>query len=318
MSVATPHSIGRTSRISTISESPGSAPRTATGPVAPLMRERSISVTRSSSVRIWPVKQSFVSKVTVSPGSTSSTGWRPGPNDQITWSRVRKCCCDIRWRDGFVLDVNALHVAQAFRSCDRQPDRKHDAGDDPAERDPVRVLDRVRRLELHVLVVEREEEQDDPTDWQHEMEERVPLLASLCPVVPDRPETDQHVDEYHHDHRERRDQREADERPPLPAEDERQHERKDAHPDDRDVGRAESRMHMTERTRREAVSRQRVEDAGRRVHRCVGVRRDRVADREKDDHPTGSPEDLAEIAPRVGARRLRDEMVEAGAEHPCI
>src|SRR5205823_4357202 len=82
-----------------------------------------------------PAKQSFVSKVTVSPGSTSSTGWRPGENDQITWSRVRKCCCDIRWRDGFVLDVNALHVAQAFRSCDRQPDRKHDAGDDPAERD---------------------------------------------------------------------------------------------------------------------------------------------------------------------------------------
>jgi hypothetical protein len=68
ISVATPHSIGRTSRISATSESPGSAPRTATGPVAPLIRSRSISVTRSSSLRIWPVKQSFVSKVTVSPG----------------------------------------------------------------------------------------------------------------------------------------------------------------------------------------------------------------------------------------------------------
>ena len=84
MSVATPHSIGRTSRISAISESPGSAPLTATGPVALLIRERSISVTRSSSLRIWPVKQSFVSKVTTSPGSTSSLCWRSGPNDQIT------------------------------------------------------------------------------------------------------------------------------------------------------------------------------------------------------------------------------------------
>jgi hypothetical protein len=49
MSVATPHSIGRTSRISTTNESPGSTPRTATGPVALLIRSRSISVTRSSS-----------------------------------------------------------------------------------------------------------------------------------------------------------------------------------------------------------------------------------------------------------------------------
>src|SRR5581483_6080557 len=36
ISVATPHSIGRTSRISATSESPGAAPRTATGPVARL------------------------------------------------------------------------------------------------------------------------------------------------------------------------------------------------------------------------------------------------------------------------------------------
>ena len=39
MSVATPHSTGRTSRISATSESPGSAPRTATGPVALLIRD---------------------------------------------------------------------------------------------------------------------------------------------------------------------------------------------------------------------------------------------------------------------------------------
>jgi hypothetical protein len=84
ISVATPHSIGRTSRISAMRESPGSAPSTATGPVAELMRDMSISVTRSSSLRIWPVKQSFVSNVTTSPGLTWSTGSRSGPNDQMT------------------------------------------------------------------------------------------------------------------------------------------------------------------------------------------------------------------------------------------
>jgi hypothetical protein len=42
ISVATPHSTGRTSRISATNESPGSAPRTDTGPVALLIRSRSI------------------------------------------------------------------------------------------------------------------------------------------------------------------------------------------------------------------------------------------------------------------------------------
>src|SRR3954451_6204402 len=156
MSVATPHSTGRTSRISATSESPGSAPRTATGPVALLMRERSISVTRSLSLVICPVKQSFVSKVTVSPGSTSSTGWRSGPNDQITWSRDRRCDCAIR--DGLVFDVHAVHVAQLLRLRGHEPEREDDPHPDPPERDPVRVLDRVRRRELDVLVVEREYE----------------------------------------------------------------------------------------------------------------------------------------------------------------
>ncbi len=59
MSVAKPRSTGRTSSSSTTSESPGSAPRTAIGPVALLTRSKSISVTRSASVWIWPVKQSL-------------------------------------------------------------------------------------------------------------------------------------------------------------------------------------------------------------------------------------------------------------------
>ena len=88
MIVAKPRGPGRTSSSSTTSESPGSAPRTATGPVALLTREKSMSLTRSASDWICPVKQSFVSKRTVAPGSTSSTGSRSGPKPQITWSRV--------------------------------------------------------------------------------------------------------------------------------------------------------------------------------------------------------------------------------------
>ena len=92
MIVATPHSIGFTSRSSTVSESPGSAPVTAIGPVAELIRSKSMPVTRSSSVWIWPVKQSFVSSLTTAPGSTSSTGSRSGANDQMTWSRETVSC----------------------------------------------------------------------------------------------------------------------------------------------------------------------------------------------------------------------------------
>ena len=77
-------------------------------------------------------------------------------------------------------------------------------------------------------------------------------------------------------------------------------------------------MRARERLRREAVPRQRVEHARRRVHRRVRVRGDRVADREEDEDPARAPEDLAEVAPRIGAGRLRDEVVEAGAEDPRV
>src|SRR5712671_2791567 len=185
MSVATPHSIGRTSRMSTISESPGSAPFTATGPVALLMRERSISVTRSFSLRIWPVKQSFVSKVTVSPGSTSRTGRRSGPNDQITSSRDRKLCCGILRRDGFVLDVHPVEIGEAVGPELHDEDRDDDADDRVDARHPVRVLERIGRRHLDELVPEREEEEDDPTDRQHDVQQGVELASLHAQVVRD-------------------------------------------------------------------------------------------------------------------------------------
>src|SRR6266508_4901144 len=91
MIVAKPFGPGRTSSNSTTSESPGCAPFTATGPVSLFTREKSIDVTRSSSDWICPVKQSFVSKVTTAPGSTSSTGSSSGPKPQITSSRETRC-----------------------------------------------------------------------------------------------------------------------------------------------------------------------------------------------------------------------------------
>src|SRR5207244_2434779 len=112
----------------------------------------------------------------------------------------------------------------------------------------VRVLDRVRGRELHVLVVEREEEEHRAGRRQHEVEERVELGAPLRPVVPDAAEADEDVDDHDDDHRERRDEREPDERPPLPAEGEREDERDDAHPDDRHVWRLEPRVRPAEPT----------------------------------------------------------------------
>src|SRR3954453_17573595 len=311
---AKPTSIGRTSRISATTESPGSAPRIATGPVALLTRSKSISVTRSCSDVICPVKQSFVSNVTVSPGSTSSTGWRSGPNDQITWSRDRRCDCAIR--DGFVFDVDAVHVAQLVRLRGHEPERDDDPYADPAERDPVRVLNRVGPRELDVLVVEREHEQHCAGNRHEEVQEPVELGSPLRPIVPDAAEAEQDVHDHDDDHGKRRDEREADQRSALPAEQDRQHEREHAHADDRDVGRPELRVDVPKRTRREAVAGQRIEHPCRRVHRRVRVRHDRVADREEHDDPACAPEDLAEVPPRVGAGRLGDEVVEPRAEDP--
>src|SRR6266581_2853432 len=195
MSVATPHSTGRTSRMSTISESPGSAPFTATGPVALLIRERSISVTRSLSLLICPVKQSFVSNVTVSPGSTSRTGRRSGPNDQITWSRDRKLCCGILWRDGFVLDVHAIEVREAVRPEPHDENRNDDSEDRVDARHPVRVFERIRRRHLDELVPEREEEEDDPPDRKHDVQQGVELASLHAQVVRDAAEAHEHVDD---------------------------------------------------------------------------------------------------------------------------
>src|SRR5919199_3218546 len=247
MSVATPQSIGRTSRISATSESPGSAPATATGPVAPLIRSRSISVTRSSSERIWPVKQSFVSKTTVSPGSTSSTGSRSGPNDQITWSRVSRCCTgSLRWGDRLVLDVDAVDVAEPLRPEGDDRDRQQDAERRPRDRDPVRVLDRVRGRHLVELVVEREEEEHDPAERHDQVEQRVEGPAP-AQVVPHAAGADEHVNDDHERHRPRRDEGEADERAPFPAEGEREDEGEERHPDDRHVRRLEARVRVPER-----------------------------------------------------------------------
>src|ERR1700704_3963327 len=313
MSVATPHSMGRTSRMSTMSESPGSAPFTATGPVALLIRERSISVTRSSSLRICPVKQSFVSNVTVSPGSTSSTGWRSGPNDQITWSRDRRYSAN-----ALVLDVHTVDVSQTPRPEGHDQNRDCDSDRRVGDRHPVRVLERIRRRDLDEMVPEREEEQHDSADRQHDVQQQIELASRHPQVIGDAADADEHVHEHDQRHRQRRNDAEADAGIPLPADEQRDHERDARQPDDRNVRRLESRMRLPQRTRGEAISRECVEHPRRCVHRCVRVRRDRVADREEDDDPAGPPEHLAEVPPRVSACRLRHEVVEAGAEHPRV
>ena len=195
MSVATPHSIGRTSRISTTSESPGSAPFTATGPVALLIRDRSISVTRSSSLRICPVKQSFVSNVTMSPGSTSSTGLevRPERPDYLVT------------RQAIVLRHLVARSSRPRRTPGRgrQPvgpelhdeDRDEDPDDRVDARDPVRVLERIGRRHLDELVPEREEEQHDPADRQHDVQQGVELASLHAQVVRHAADAHEHVDD---------------------------------------------------------------------------------------------------------------------------
>src|SRR5215218_7563547 len=134
MMVATPWGPGRMSRISTIRLSPGSAPRTETGPVAGLTLEKSMSVTRSLSVWIWPEKQSWVSKVTTSPGSISKTGFISGPNPKtasslgMVWSTLSMdwvmiisflsaCRGRTRLRDhGLILHEDLLRLSDRLRA----------------------------------------------------------------------------------------------------------------------------------------------------------------------------------------------------------
>src|SRR5215212_4583645 len=135
MMVATPWGPGLMSRISTMRLSPGSAPRTKTGPVAGLTLEKSMSVTRSFSVWICPEKQSWVSKVTTSPVSTSKTGCISEPKAKtasslgMVWSTLStdraipmiSFLCAPRGRirlrgHGLVLDEDFLRLDDSLRT----------------------------------------------------------------------------------------------------------------------------------------------------------------------------------------------------------
>jgi hypothetical protein len=87
MHIAAPFSPGRMSSRVTDNVSPGSAPRTAIGPVALLTRLRSIFSRVSLSLCTCPVKQSHVSISSTVPGSTVTTGSRFASNDQTCSSR---------------------------------------------------------------------------------------------------------------------------------------------------------------------------------------------------------------------------------------
>src|SRR5580765_1672147 len=144
MIVAKPFGPGRMSSSSTTSESPGSAPFTATGPVALFTREKSIAVTRSSSDWICPVKQSLVSNVTTAPGSTSSTGSRCGPKPQITSSRETRC--SVATAIGAAILLPRRRVEHPAAACHRRDDLA-----------PAQVFDGIRREDDDVREVTRQQ-----------------------------------------------------------------------------------------------------------------------------------------------------------------
>ena len=156
---AKPTSIGRTSRISATSESPGSAPLTATGPVALLTRSKSISRDEVVLRRDLPGEAVVRLEGDRRAGLDLEHRLEVGPerpDDLVTADPVvdrnghlRRRGCGSRLRcHRLVLDVDALHVRSRSGIAGVQEERQHDAHADPAERDPVRILDRIRRREL--------------------------------------------------------------------------------------------------------------------------------------------------------------------------
>src|SRR5215213_2668543 len=160
------------SRISTMRLSPGSAPRTKTGPVAGLTLEKSMSVTRSFSVWIWPEKQSWVSKVTTSPGSTSRMGFISGPKAKtasslgmvrstlsMDWAIPISFLCGPRgraclWGHGLVLDEDLLRLSYGLRALGGGEPERYEAQHYPQDGEVVAQAHRVVR-EGGELVVER-------------------------------------------------------------------------------------------------------------------------------------------------------------------
>ena len=129
-------------------------------------------VTRSSSVRIWPVKQSFVSKRTTAPGWTSSDRLEVGaerPDDARRARRPRRrsqrpsstsASRPERGRASVATGASSsTKIRSAFSSACASRRREYEQNDQterhPRDRDPVPVTEWIVRPVLE-LVVERE------------------------------------------------------------------------------------------------------------------------------------------------------------------
>ena len=132
-----PTSTGRTSRISATSESPGSAPLTATGPVALLTRSKSISVTRSSSRGDLPGEAVVRLERDRRAGLDLEHRLEVGPerpDDLVTADPVvdrdrhyaGAPAGAVSGADRLVLDVHAVHVTQPVRVAGIEIDGQHD------------------------------------------------------------------------------------------------------------------------------------------------------------------------------------------------
>src|SRR5215211_7752522 len=321
------------SRISTMRLSPGSAPRTKTGPVAGLTLEKSMSVTRSFSVWIWPEKQSWVSKVTTSPGSTSRTGFISGPKAKtassfgMVWSTLsidwvmpisflsacradfRVCC--------LVLDEYLLRLSDGLRTPRGSEPKGYETQDYPYDGKVVTEPHRVGR-KGEELVVQRSEQDKDGQHREHAMQEHVELVPALAEVENYAAQAHSHIHQDNHDGDGRGYDAEAadgfEHSPEHEGDNQGEYRlRYGCH-----VRRAVFRVGASERPGQNIYASHGVHYTGRRVYARVRVGDSAIHDGEEDNDPSYSPVPRRHGGPGIRILDVGCHLVEAPTHHGCV
>src|SRR5829696_2314420 len=332
MMVATPWGPGLMSRISTMRLSPGSAPRTETGPVAGFTFEKSMSVTRSLSVWICPEKQSWVSKVTTSPGSTSKMGFISGPKPKtasslgMMWSTLSMDCvmpvsflaaCRGRARlrgYGLILDEDLLSLGDGLRTLGGGEAQRQEAQQYPCDGEVVAQTHRVVR-QRGKLVVKRGQEDQDGERREHAVQHHVELVSTLTQIEDDGAHADRHVDQDHHDGDRRSYDAESTDGLEGGSEQEGDYQGEYRLRYDRHVRRTVLRVGAPKHARQHMDAAHSVHHTGCGIDACVGIGYSAVGDGEKDDHPPDPPVVRRHGGPRVGILGVGAHPGEPPAHH---
>src|SRR6266446_1469740 len=315
-----PHSLGRTSRISTSSMSPGLAPTIATGPVSGWMTLKS-SFARISTLLagvICPSEASWVSSSTMSPGSTVARGAMLLSQRQWVRSWVRRYLMSITIVASFSLlfKIHFTALCQCLGGTLAQDNDDDQAQHKPGGTDGTGQVE-WRSWQRDKLEVQHNGKYDKGDGREDDVPHDIEGIGMFAPVEEWHSQAGYHV---HQDDRNANNGaqqtkggcRTIDQPRPQGQDDRDDHGQKDG-----DV-RCAVAIGVRQGDWQCPGTTHRVEHTCRGIDACVGIRQRTIENRQADDELEGSPDAAAHGCPGIGIVEVGGDLVEAPTDHARV